>query len=345
MKSNNCSQKIFKGSKYFLLVPVVIVFVSLIMFIIFSFNKSYDFKNNYTFTLNYKSDISSSKYSDCNNIIKNNIYDKFGNKVSVVTQKLNEDIETATLVKVYTNDKSEKMTDQLTSVVEQIKSQINVKLGDGHSTTSDVVFAKGLNYSAEILWTGISLLTVMAVMFAYLWIRYELKTAITSLVIVPFITIMYTALYVLLRLPVSTLYCTPIIISTIISYVIFIVYANITRGYLKNDNYNKSTNAEILSLAMDKIKIVVLGIVCLTTFAYMVTMFFFTLRFVVFAISGLIGLILAVYASIVLSSLIWSKMYRRDRDMRLREEKENEEKRLKEGNKKKTKEEEEKILV
>ncbi len=345
MKSNNCSQKIFKGAKYFLLVPVVIVFVSLIMFIIFSFNKGYDFKNNYTFTLNYKSDISSSKYNDCDNIIKNNIYDKFGNKVTVVTQKLNEDIETATLVKVYTNDKSDKMTDDLNAVVEQIKSQVNVKIGDGHSIVSDVMFAKGQNYSAEVLWTGISLLVIMAVIFAYLWIRYELKTAITSLVIAPFITIMYTALYVLLRLPVSSLYCTPLIISTIISYVIFIVYANITRGYLKNDKYNKCTNAEILTLAMDKIKTIVLSIICLTTFAYIVTMFFFTWRFVVFAISGLIGLILAVYASIVLSSLLWSKMYRRDKDMRLREEKENEEKKLKEGNKKKTKEEEEKILV
>lgn len=345
MKSNNYKSKIFSGAKYFLLVPLIIVLVSLIIFIIFSFNKSYDFKQNYTFTLDYKSDISKSTYNDCTNIIENNLYDKFGNSISVVTQKQNEDIEIGTIVKVYTNEISEDTVSKLNDVIENIKTQVNTKIGGGHCIVSDVNLSKSQNYGSEILWTGISMMVVMAVMFAYLWLRYELKTALVSLTLAPFITIMYTALYVLLRLPVSTLFCIPLLASVVISYVMFVLFANSTRANLKNDKFAKSTNAEILLDSMDKISKPVLGITILSAFIYLITLLLFTKRFVVFAISGLIGVILAIYASIIISSILWSKMYRKDKDMRLKEEKDKEEKVKKEGNKKKTKEEKEKILV
>lgn len=345
MKSNNFKNKIFSGSKYFLLIPLIVVLVSLIMFIIFSFNKSLDFKQNYTFTLEYKADISNTKYTEYNNIIKNNLYDEFGNKITVVTQKQNEDIEISTLVKVYTNSTDEQTLNTLNDVVESIKSQVNTKIGNGHCIVSDIKLAKGQNYGSEILWSGISILVVMAVMFAYLWLRYELKTALVSLAIAPFITIMYTALYVLLRLPVSTLFCIPLLASVAISYLVFILFANATRNNLKNEKFAKCTNAEILLDSMDKVSRQIIGIIVLSTFVYLTTLLLFTKRFVVFAISGLIGVILAIYASIIISSIIWSKVYRKDKDMRLKEEKDKEAKKKKEGNKKKTKEEEEKILV
>lgn len=345
MKSNKYTNKIFSGSKYFLLVPLIIVLVSLIMFIVFSFNTSQDFRQSYTFTISYKSDINNSKYTDCNNIIKNNLYDKFGNTISVVTQKQNEDIEIATLVKVYSNNVDDQTLTDIENVVNNIKSQINIKIGDGHCVASDVVLAQGQYYGSEILWSGISLLVVMAVMFAYLWIRYELKTAVVSLTIAPFVVIMYTALYALLRLPVSTLFCIPLLASVAVGYVVFVLYANATRENLKDDKFAKSTNAEILLDSLDKIRQPLLGITVLATFVYLVVLLLFTKRFVVFAISGLIGIILAIYVSIIISSILWSKMYRKDKDMRLKEEKEKEEKYKKEGNKKKTKEEKEKILV
>lgn len=345
MKSNNYKNKIFSGAKYFLLVPLVVVLVSLILFIIFSFNKSQDFRQNYTFTLDYKADISATKYTECENIIKNNLVDKLGNKVTIVTQKQNEDIEVSTLVKVYTNEISEGTLNDLNDVVETIKSQVNIKIGGGHCIASDVVLAEGQNYSSEILWSGISMLVIMAVMFAYLWLRYELKTALVSLIIAPFITLMYTALYVLFRLPVSTLFCIPLLASVAIAYIMFVLFAYTTRNNLKKDKFAKSTNTEILLDSMDKIRRPLLGITVLSTFVYLVMLLLFTKRFVVFAISGLIGIILAIYASIILSSILWSKMYRKDKDMRLKEEKDKEEKVKKEGNKKKTKEEKEKILV
>lgn len=342
MKSNNYTQKIFSGAKYFLLVPLIITLVSVILFTIFSFNTSTDFKNNYTFTVSYKADITNKTYDACENIIKNNIYDKLGNSVSVSTQKLNEDIEIATSVKVYTN--KDVKTD-LEAVVDVIKSEINTKIGDGHIQIDDIALAKGQNYSAQLLWTGVALMVVMAVMFAYLWFRYELKTAITSLTIAPFITVMYTALYILFRLPVSTLFVIPLIASVLIGYIVFVIFTHTTRADLLNEKYAKCTNAEILQDSIEKIKKSVLGITILTTFMYFITLLFFTKKSVVFAVSGLIGLVLALYVSIIISSILWSKMYRRDKDTRLKEEKDKEDKKKKEGNKKKTKNEEDKILV
>ena len=344
MKSNN-QNKIFSNAKYFLFVPIIILMLAVIVFVLFSYNKSYDFKEKYSFTVSYKQNISDEKYSDAVNLIENNLYDKFGGDVDITTDKINEDIVIGTIVNVYLNDNIDEIETKLNDLCEEIKVEVNLLLNNGHAIVSDTQHLSGLNYSKDLLWSGVALLITMAVAFAYFWFRFEIKTAITSLVIVPFVSLMMSAFAVLFRLPVSTLFSTSIVISTLIAYVMYMLLSEKLRECLRDDKYESYTNTQLISVSLSdtrkSITLMLLGV----TILYLTTMLFFTMKMFVFAILGIIGLIIATYVSTIITSLLWTKLYRRDKDNRLKELKDNEAKMKKEGKKKKTKEDKEKILV
>lgn len=344
MKSN-IKNKIFSNAKYFLLVPVIVLMLAVIIFIVFSYNKSHDFKNNYSFNVSYKQDMSSKEYSKAKNLIANNLYDKYGNKIDVVTSKINSDIEVGTQVKVYLNNKIANFSDSLTDMCDEIKTDLNTLLGDGHVIISEVEEVSGINYSKDLLWTGVALLVTMAVMFAYFWIRFEFKTALTSLTIVPFVALMLSALTVLFRLPVSTLFSTPIVVSSLVGYIIYMILSEKVRAMLRDDKYNSYPNTDLILTALNDSKNTLIYILSGVAIIYLFTMLFFTMKMFIFAISGILGLIIATYVATIITSLLWTNLYRRDKDNRLKEQKDNEAKKKKEGKKKKTKEEEEKILV
>lgn len=346
MKSNNHFNKIFNNARYFLLIPLIVVMLAVIFFIIFSFNKGYEFRQSYQYTVSYKTTLSSTEYNQCKNIIENNLYDTFGNKITVITQKQNEDIEISTLVKVYSK---KDISSQITTLNDTIKSQINTKIGGGHAIFSDVNLAKSQYFGTDILFNCLSIIAIMAAMFVVFWIIFELKTAITSLIIAPFISLMYTALYVLFRLPVSNLFFVPMLISIFAGYTIFIIFEHQIRTNLKDDKFSKASNADVMLDALKKCSTKLLSLIAVLTLINIVMLFMFTKRFIIFGISGLIGLILAVYASIIVTSIVWAKIYRRDKDKNLKREiegdKKSEAELKKEGNKKKTKEQDDKLLV
>lgn len=344
MKSNN-QNKLFSNAKYFLLVPVMLMMLAIIVFVLFSYNKSTDFKDGHSFTVNYKKDLSKSEYTSAVNLIENNLHDKFGNKISIETSKVNEDIEVGTFVKVYQNADIENFETELTSLNDEIKSELNTLLSNGHVLIDDVEQISGLNYSKDLLWSGVALLVTMAVAFVYFWIRFEIKTAITSLSLVPYVALLMASITVLFRLPVSTLFTTPIVFSSIIAYIVYMILSEKVREYLRNDKYDNFTNTQLIIAALNDSKKSIAFVVLGATAIYLMTMFFFTMKLFIFAISGILGLVIATYASTIITSLLWTKLYRRDKDNRLKELKDNEAKIKKEGKKKKTKEEKEKILV
>lgn len=344
MKSNN-QDKLFSNAKYFLLVPVIIMMLAIIVFVLFSYNKSADFKDGYSFKVNYKKDLSSSEYNSAVNLIENNLHDKFGNQISIETTKVNDDIEVGTLVKVYQNADIENFETELTSLTDEVKTELNKLFTNSHVLVDDVEQVSGLNYSKDLLWSGVALLVTMVVAFVYFWIRFELKTAITSLAIVPYVVLLMASITVLFRLPVSTLFTTPIVISSIIAYIVYMILSEKVREYLRNEKYDNLTNTQLIMTALEDSKKSIGFILLGSTAIYLMTMFFFTMKLFIFAISGILGLIVATYASTIITSLLWTKLYRRDKDNRLKELKDNEAKVKKEGKKKKTKEEKEKILV
>lgn len=344
MKSNS-ENKIFEYAKYFLLVPVIVMMLAVIVFVLFSYNKSIDFKDSYGFTVSYKKDMSPSEYLTAVNLIENNLYDKFGNKISIETNKVNDEIEVGSFVKVYVNSEIKDFEKELNSVQDEIKTELNTLLNNGHVIISDVQEFSGLNYSKDLLWSGVALLVVMALAFVYFLVRFEIKTALSSLTIIPFVVLLLSSITILFRLPATTLFTTPIVVSSLLAYIVYMILSEKVRENLRNEKYDSLTNKQLyitsLNASKKSIGLLVLG----ATIIYIMTLFFFSMKTFVLAISGILGLVIAVYVSTIITGILWTKLYRRDKDNRLKELKDNEAKSKKEGKKKKTKEEKEKILV
>ncbi len=323
MKTKNVNTPFSKNLfKFYLLVPVVIMLLALIIGVIFGVNKSNDFKTTYSFTVKYNSTVSEKEYDayikDISNILDKNGAEKFDYKF----EKLNDDISLTTKV-IISNSQyaSADLANKFTTISNNIKQVVNEKIGGGHIEISELSEISGQSFTKEILKTLLAVGVITVLAFAYIWIRYELKMALCSLLILPYNVGLLIAMLVLLRLPFNNMFMIPFYLTMLVSYVVFIIIANNIRDELDDDVFAESKNNDLFinSLNTSKNALTII-LICLAT-AILISMLSFSIKVIFIAIACLLGLCIAVYSPLFVTFGLWTKVYNIDKDKRLKAKK------------------------
>ena len=321
MKNNLFLPSIEKNRKYFLLVPVVLMLLAVIIGVIFKFNLSTDFTTTYTFNVSYNSTVTDEKYDNYVNEISTILNKNGAEKFSYKFDKLNADISLATKVTIYNSDLSGvELNNKFATISSQIEDVINEKIGNGHINVSSLQTNSGQSFSNQLINSAVVLLVSAVILFVFIWIRHEIKLAFASLFVVLYNTGILTALIVLFRLPVNTFFTLPFYLTTLISYAIFMIVADKIRSQLDEDS-SLSKNEELLTKAVVANKNILAMILLSLAVCILLSMLSLSTKVIFTAIACLLGLVVAAYSSICVGLSIWSKIYNKDSDKKLKAKK------------------------
>ena len=123
---------IINNFKYFMLIPIVLLVISLIFGFVFGLNYDYDFRNVSTFDVKFNTTVSDSEYKELNKQLKNLVETKFND---YRIEKIGEGAQNGLLVKI-ANDNGQFDTD-IESLKSTIESSLIVNCGD--RITSSVI--------------------------------------------------------------------------------------------------------------------------------------------------------------------------------------------------------------
>lgn len=309
-----------KNRKYLLLIPVVLMLLAVIVGVIFKFNVNADFKTTYTFNVVYNSSIEENKYADYENEIAKVLQDN--NIKSFDFEKLNEDISLATKVNIYNSDMSfTELKNIFNKASSSIETNINNKIGNGHINISDLYKVSGQSFTNQILNMSLVLLVFAIIFFAYTWIRHEFKMAISSLFILPYNIGILLALTLIFRLPVNNMFTIPFYLSTLIAYLIFVIIADKIRENINNENYSENNSEIILQNAVAENKKIITNLIIVLSIAILLSMLTLSLKVFFVSILCLLGVISAIYSAVCVAYAIWSKIYNKANDKKLKAKK------------------------
>ena len=177
---------IINNFKYFMLIPIVLLVISLIFGFVFGLNYDYDFRNVSTFDVKFNTTVSDSEYKELNKQLKNLVETKFND---YRIEKIGEGAQNGLLVKIANDD------GQFDSDIESLKSTIESSLivNCGDRITSSVIITTSetnkvlpKNASELIGYSVLAMACIMLFVFVYYGIRYNLVSSITFVLTILF---------------------------------------------------------------------------------------------------------------------------------------------------------------
>ena len=188
----------------------------------------------------------------------------------------------------------------------------------------------------------------LVLIFIYVWIRFDLLTAFSSVVMMITNVAMLVCVYAIFRLPVDTNVTYNFLFVTVISLIFFTYMSDRKRNDLTQDETKNLPNSEIVYGTLQKSLPSMLTIVEPVILALVVL-------FVVLLILGsslgftMLGffacVIISLYSSIVVANSVWAAVYNRKNDKRLQARIDRIKKKEQQAEAKQTAEEKEKIIV
>ena len=305
-----------------MLVPVVLMLLAVIIGVVFNFNLGKEFKETYSFTIKYNSSVSNEQYEDYLDQISSVLNNHTDGKFSYKFEKLNEEIALQTKVTIYnTKLNSIDLQNKFIVISGEIKDVVNASIGNGHIEISELNAVSGISFTNEVVKTLLALTVLAIVMFAYIWFRYQFKMALCSLLLLPYNVGTLMALMVLFRLPVNTMFTIPFFISTILSYIVFVILADKIREYLEFELLSDAKNEEMLANSLQSNKNILSILLISFSVSLLLAMLSLSANVIFTSILALIGVVVAVCTAVPVSLGLWMKVYNKANDKRLKAKK------------------------
>ncbi len=321
MKNNKFSS-LFKDFRFVMLLPVVIMLLAVIFGVIFKFNTTTEFKTTYTFNVKYNTSLSEENYEDYACELSKVLNKEADGKFDYKLEQLNENIALSTKVTIYNSSlTSAELENDFTAISEKIETAVNAKIGSGHIEVTELNKINGISYTKEVLKALLVVGIITVIMFAYIWFRFELKMALCSLLLLPYNIGILTALLLLFRLPVNTMFMVPYILTTILSYILFMIVGDKIREELDLDLFAEANNQTLLNGSLITNKNVLLILLISFSGALLLSMLSLSSKVIFTAILSLIGIVVAIYSTIFVAFGLWTKVYNKDSDKRLKAKK------------------------
>lgn len=340
----NKDMNIVKNWKYYIIAPLVIVFVAIIVFACLGFNLGIDFTGGTILKVNFGTDISNSEYNNYKSEIESILNDNNIKKYSLQKEGSTEDASISIKFQDINGKTEEEMADVISAVIEQIEVTLNPNNSIPNFNVED---SQRIGASASDNLIRNALLSIglaVLLMLIYIAIRFEFASGIAAIVALLHDVLIMCAMVIICRIQVNSSFIAALI--TIIGYSInnTIVIFDRIRENLRKDEYSKTTNAQMVDISVRQTltRTIYTSLTTILSVALLAIIGVSSIREFLFPI--IIGLFAGTYSSIFLSGTIWSFIYNRGKDKRLQ-------KRLKEDKKKKettsvkTENSEDKIVV
>lgn len=299
----------------YLIYPAAIIVLALILFLIFGFNNSFEFSPQKSFTIDFRQTVEQSEFNEIIDevsvVLDKNGFDKYE------FSKLNsENIKAGLEIKVLSSEAS---SVDLDAFKLQVKTLIAETLGYSDASVSNV---EQVNVSTHNFALGLFLATIFfaTVAFVYAWIRIEIVSALSIFANITSSSILLTAVFALLRLPVSkssvVAYILMLILTTFVSYFIFtkikaLQYENETKSILNSENIKSVLNVIFAPVFKFSLVLIVLLLAVSIPLMCVENSVAFTL------IASCFGVAISFYTTFYIGVGIWNKLYKRSKNKRI----------------------------
>ena len=342
MKNKSCN--FVSKFKYFLLIPLILVVAAIIIGSIFNLNFDYDFRQVSNFSVKFNTTVSESEYKALENNIDAIMQENGFSDYRI--ERVGTGAQNAVLVKVANDNFA--LNDKIDNVKEVIENTLLNKTSNVTSSVvvslSDTDYSLPKNVTNMVWFSVLAVVCIIAFVFVYTLIRYNLIAACTLSISILVDVIMLFAAMVAFRIPFNYYFVVPFIVM-ILTTIINVTYINnIIKSTLNDDNFNKYTNAqrveEIISTKYSGI-LIYSAIISLLVLS---VMFFGGPSLIYLGLAIVVGLIISTFVSLIINSSLWSMWYKKDKDKVLKRRIELEKQR-EENKNNKTKKDEDKIVV
>ena len=238
-KQTNSLSKFVNFKKFTFVIPIILLALALLVFAIWGVNKGVDYKNSYTYNVYFNTTVNNKEYKEYTSVIRKTIKQESNGEFTVVITKTNDDISSACKVNVINNSKltDSKFVEKLESINTSIKEQLDAKNTSRQVRISDIEFQAAESFSKPLVMGIIAVAVIAVLMFFYLWIRFELKTALSSLIIAPYAAVSILSLLILFRVPFTYNFMLPVAFGCLISYILYYcIFANIKSKLIDKNN-------------------------------------------------------------------------------------------------------------
>lgn len=330
MKTNNSKFNFVSIFKYIMIVPIVMVLASIIIGAICGFNLDYDYKNVSTFTVKFNTTLSEKEYSVFEDKVEDVLirYDFDSTRL----ERIGEDAENALLVKIVNEDN--KLDDVITELKEELEeslySSVENKLDRSiYISTSDTITNVPTNSSKIIWYSVLSIGCILVLAFLYMLIRYNLMAGVSVVLAVLLDVAMLIAGNIIFRIPQNTGFMLAYMVSTLLVVFISIVIQNSLKRTINDDAFAKYSNEErVYHVVNLKFMIKTLIYLAFIALPLVILAIFSSISMLFTILSVLLGMIIALFVSMIFAPSIWSFWYKRDQDIMLKRRKIREQKKL-----------------
>lgn len=312
-KFNNSNYDFTKHFRYLMFIPLILVLVGLIVFSFCGFNLSYDFTDTYSVTVKYSSSLEENVKNEYKDNITKIIKD---NNVSSYEFTISQDSSYNILTYRYRaiDNKNES---QMIELGEAIKDDI-VALGinENDVTVSDLIPKA---YQANIIGNlalafGLGLVGVII----YLFIRFDYASALNIIVSMFIDWLLLFAIYSICRIPMDISILAVFVTTTLLGLVNNVVLYDKIRENLNDEQNSKLLNNELISLSIRNnlsfniISNMIIWIALFIVMAVSIT----SVKFAILPI--LIWMILNIVTINMILPFVWTKLYNRTKDIKLK---------------------------
>lgn len=318
-KQNNSLSKFVDYKRFTFIIPIVLLALALLVMGIWGVNRGIDYRDSYTFDVYFNTSVDKSQYKDYSVTIKDTIIKESDGKFIVIVTRLNEDITSGCKVNVLNTDKSitdAKFKEQLEDITAVVKTSLDEKNTSRNVRLTDLQFQSAESYSKPFAMGLLTLAVAMVAVFVYMWIRFELKSALSSLIVAPYAGISTLSLMILFRIPFTYNFMLPVMLSTLLAYLLYyVIFAVVKSDMLEKNNM---TNIELIYNSITKNKSLFLVFVLGLSAVLLLMMLVFNMASITLLISLLFAVICSIYCGVVLPTTMWCEIYNKENDNRLK---------------------------
>ena len=330
MKSNNL--KLTNKFKFTILIPAILLLVAIVIGAIFGFNFDYDFKNTQSFNVKFNTTVTESEYS----ILEDRIHELVDLECNNFRlERIGEGAQNGVVVKVA--DKDINLDNLKESIEENLLAGIDVE-SNVVVRTENTFVDSSTNYVNTFWWAVGAYAFIMIFAFIYIFIRYNLAAAISTICGQTMGVLTIGSLLILTRLPVNQFTILSFFVMLLLTTYASMYINNCIKETLNNDKYSKFTNDERITFAINKTFKTLLIIFAFLFVAILAVMFIGNLSLIYLCTSFIIAILVSFAMVIIYNTTIWALIYNKDKDTILR-------KRIEKENNKSQEKSEDKILV
>lgn len=332
MKSNKKNINIISGFKYYMLIPIVLLVLSIVFGFVFGLNYDYDFRNVSTFDVKFNTTVTETEYKELTKQLKGLVDNKFDD---YRIEKIGDGAQNGLIVKIANdNNKFDSEIDNLRTTIE---SSLLVNCGENiessviiTTTEKNDILPKN---ASELIWYSVlAVVCILVFVFIYYLIRYNFVSSISFVLTILFEIAMLTIVMIVARVPFNYYFVVSYFVMILSSALISTYLNNNIRSNLNNEKYDKYSNSDRVYDAFDKTLKPVLIFTALMILSVFGIMFFGNLSLIYIVLSIMLGYLVMLFGTYMFEFSLWSFWYKKDKDATLRRKLELEKKRAENNN-------------